>query len=158
MSCKFSGGKELEAAFRELGQDRSINAAAREALRDGARPIADLAASLAPEHDGFLKKAIKVAAAKRQKGKDYIGVMVGIDRSVDPPSMKPRQGGGTYRDPGVAGHSVMVEFGTGNMAAQPYMTPAMEAEMPNATPRVIKRLGPAIERAAARLAKRRAKG
>jgi hypothetical protein len=155
VTTEFKGGRALQAALRELANSRAINAAGREGLKAGAQPIADLAITLAPEFEHKLKSAIKVGPA-RGKGndKDHLNVVVGIDRSVDPPSFKPRlTGKGSYRDPGVAGHSVIIEFGRAGAAAQPFMTPAMDSQLPLAPERIGAALWPAIEKQARRLAK-----
>lgn len=160
VTTQFKGGAALQAALRALGDDRSINTAGRAGLRAGAEPIRALAVALAPVDQGKLKQAIKVASAKAGRGddRDHLRVVVGIDRSVDPPSFKPRIGGkGSYRDPGVAGHSVIIEFGRAGAPAQPYFTPAWEAEKHGAPERIGAALWPAIERAAKRLATKRAR-
>jgi len=90
---------------------------------------------------------------------DFLTVVVGIDRGIDPPRQLGRKRGrGTYRDPGVAGHSVITEFGRPGAPAQPFMTPAWDAEAPGLTGRIISALGPAIAAEAERLERRTRKG
>lgn len=147
------GGPALAAALRALGDTKEISGAVRTALRKGAEPVRDKAKALAPKEVHNLEHSIKIAAAKKTAGE--IAVVVGIDRSVDPPRMVGRKNGrGAYRDPGVAGHSVIQEFGRENDVARPYMRPAMDSELPEAPEIVAAALWPAIERAARRLAGR----
>lgn len=150
----FEGGAALQAALRELGDSKAIKTAARQALRKAIAPVRTRARELVPVDQGKLRQSIKVAADKSRE-RDQLWVKVGIDRSVDPPRQKPQlSGGGSYRDPGVAGHSVIIEFGRAGVPAQPFLTPAMDAELPGAIGRLTTELWPAIERAAARLARR----
>lgn len=154
VTVKFEGGQALEAALRALGNNRQVALATRLALQEAAKPIRDTAIALAPEHDGFLKQAIKIGAGKGDD-KDVLWVVVGIDQRLDPPTYKGRlTGTGVYRDPGVAGHSVIVEFGRPDVPPEPYMTPAWDQHSSLTPERVGKALWPQIERAAARLAKR----
>ena len=171
-STKFSfeGGKALEAALRRIGKEATARNIGTRALKIAAEPIADAARRNAPEDKGFLRESIKIATkanmgrgrALRSRG-DTVYAFIGIDGSVLPPKdaktkrnrRKSRflQAGG-----GVAAYSIFVEYGSASMAPQPYMRPAFDGEKENA----VKRLGPAlweeIEKAAARAAKKAAKG
>lgn len=154
VTVAFEGGLELQAALRALGDDRQIAVAARQALRAAAKPIRDTAVELAPEDEGLLKQSIKIGPGKGDD-RDHLTVVVGIDQNVDPPTWKPRKSGtGVYRDPGVAGHSVIIEFGRADAPAQPYLTPAWDRHALLTPPRVGQALWPAIARAAARIARR----
>ena len=171
-SSKFSfeGGKALEAALRRIGKEATARNIGTRALKLAAEPIADEARRNAPRDKGFLQESIKIGTkanmgrgrALRSSG-DRVYVFIGIDGSVLPPKeaktkrnkRKTRflQAGG-----GVAAYSIAVENGTVSMAPQPYMRPAFDGQKENA----VKRLGPAlweeIEKAAARAAKKAAKG
>ena len=155
---KFEGGIELEKALRELGDPKLSRRIGLRSLRKGAEPIRDKAKLLAPKDEHHLDQSIKIASARQRRGgdRDEPKVLIGIDASVQPAQDVSREGGGgTYRDPGVAGVGPMQEFGTPNMPAQPFMRPAFDGEK-NATPgRVGGELWAGIKRAAARLAKRK---
>ncbi len=157
VSVEFKGGVELQAALARLADDRQIMVAARQALRSAARPIQATAIDLAPEYQGFLKQAIKVGPGKGED-RDHLFVVVGIDQNVDPPRYVARANGkGVYRDPGVAGHSVIVEFGRADVPAEPFMTPAWDQHAMLTPDRIGEALWPAIDRAAARIARKAAK-
>lgn len=154
---EFKGGKELERALRELGDPMTARRIGLLALRKGAEPMRDKAKVLVPKDQQDLEQSIKIATARKSKGgdKDEVTVLIGIDAAVQPAVEVARKSGdGTYRDPGVAGVGPLQEFGADDMPANPFMRPAYDAEK-NATPdRVGREMWPAIQRAAARLAKR----
>ena len=176
MKVSITGCRELDAALRELGNKVTAKAVGRRALDNAAAPILAMAKLLAPDDPAtgsnkFLKESIKVAAPKRVRlnrgqsrgsidAQDQIWRVIGIDQSVDPPTWKPRQGGGgTYRDPGVAGVGPIMEFGApaANVPAQPFMRPAWEANKAATPQRIVDALRPEIEKAAQRAARKRAK-
>jgi HK97 gp10 family phage protein len=157
------GGRELEAKLRELGNKVTARAVGRRALLKAAEPIRDTAKRLAPDDPAtgagqYLPESIKVAPGRRNKG-DRTWALVGIDASVDPAQDKPRQGGGTYRDPGVAGVSVIQEFGApaANVPPHPFMRPSWEHHKAATPQRIVDELGPEIEKAAQRIARKRAR-
>ena len=152
---KFTGGKDIEAALKALGDPKAIRRAALFGLRKAAEPMRDKAKSLAPRDVGNLEESIKIGSAKRKRGGDgdEAGVIIGIDRSVQPARDVPRaDGNGTYRDPGVAGVAPIKEFGAPeiNQPAEPFMRPAFDSEKERTPARVADHLWPAIERAAKR--------
>lgn len=159
MKVSFEGGLELAAALRGLGDDKALRLAQAKALEAGAEPVRDLARTLAPDDPATGLNPRQWIDFKRRPGKGTRSIVdVGIDRSDDPPTVVGRKSGrGTYRDPGIAGVSVMQEFGTDKMAANPYMRPAMDAELPRAPQRIGEALWPIIEKTAARLARKAAR-
>lgn len=139
-----------------------------------------------PKTAGALKESIKMTTGKRVRlnrgqgslrgefdSEDLATVVIGIDGDVRPHEWRPRKRGirqGKNRvraqrsakkdevlDVGVAGYSVMQEFGTEKMAANPFMRPGFDATAELVIRRVGQTLGPEIEKSAARLAKRQAK-
>lgn len=162
MKVSIKGGKEVEATLRELGNKITARNVGRRALESAAAPIRDMAELLAPDDPKtgagkFLKESIKIAPGKRRG--DTIRVLVGIDASVDPAVEKPRQGGGTYRDPGVAGVSAIQEFGApaANVPAQPFMRPAFEVNKAATPQRIADGVRIEVEKAEQRAARKRAK-
>ncbi|MDG6079755.1 HK97 gp10 family phage protein [Erythrobacter litoralis] len=154
---KFEGGKAIEKALRELGDPKVVRRVGLFGLRKAAEPMRDAAKRNAPKDVGDLEKSVKIAAAKRQRGSDgdEAKVLIGIDQSVQPPKEVARKnGGGTYRDPGVAGVSVIKEFGAPEKGqkAEPFMRPAFDSEKAATPQRVADEIWPAIKRAAARKA------
>lgn len=158
---KVEGAKDIEAALRELGDQKAMRRALRGALRAAGEPMMELARSLAPHDQGDLKRSIKMATAKRFRGQDQdqFGIVIGIDANEQPPKQVPRKTGkgGTYRDPGVLGVAQITEFGRPGKAAKPFMRPAFDAEGEKTIQRFSKAAGPAIEKESERLARKRAK-
>jgi hypothetical protein len=160
-----TGGPEVEAALRELGNRVTAVNTARRALKQAADPIQQRAQSLAPDDPAtgagkYLKESIKVAPRK-SRDKDQVWVSVGIDKSVDPPKQVVRKRRkGTYRDPGVAGVSVIMEFGAPakNIAPRPFMGPAWEAEKMATPQRIVDVLAVEVSKSAARASRKAARG
>lgn len=156
-TVEFQGGLDLDRALAELGDSPAIRRAARQALRQAAAPMRDSAKAKAPKDEGNLAESVKIATAKADKGDagDQVAVVIGIDANVQPAVYVPRKSGdGYYRDPGVAGVSVIKELGTESEPAEPFMRPAWE-EHAGATPaRVGAALWPAVVREAKRLARK----
>lgn len=164
MKIDFKGGKELEAALRDLGKRATAKNVAKRALVKAAEPIRDKAKSLAPDDPAtgagkYLRDSIKAAPGKRSRG-DRVWALVGIDAEVDPAKYVDRKSGrGDYRDPGVAGVSVMMEFGVPakNIPAQPFMRHAWESEKSRTPDRIAAELRSEIDKSAARAARKKAR-
>lgn len=146
----FVGGKELEAAIAQLGKVATARNIGRRALTKAGQPIADLASELAPKDEGDLGTAIKVGKAVRPFQKDgnketEVSVFVGIDQNVD------------RRLFIYAGEQ---EHGNPDrgMKAQPFMAPAWDAEKGKTVDRIAPLLWEEIAKAAARAARKRARG
>ncbi len=154
MKVKFEGGRELQAALRELGSVATQRNVARRALDKAAIPIWDEAVRLAPDDpktaEGVsLVSAIKIGERALGRGNRSFrrknGIVeryVGID-----PTINPR----------VAFYSEIAEFGKGPTRAQPYMRPAFESKKQEAVDRLGDDLREEIDKAAARAAKKAAK-
>ena len=145
---RFEGGRELDAALRNLSKATARNVG-RRALTTAAEPIAAKARVLAPKDEEDLESAIKVGKAiasfQRQGNRgDIVTVFVGIDESVDKRL-----------------HIYAEEQEEGNpdrgMAAQPYMRPAWDSEKEKAVERIAPELWAEIEAANARAARKRAR-
>lgn len=157
VSFKFEGGMEAAALLKALGDSRAAARAGRAALTEAAKPFVATAKALVPVDKGKLKESIKVANGKRERGDDgdQVSVVIGIDIEVDPPRIVSRADGqGSYRDPGVAGVSVIQEFDLEH-GGNPFMRPAWDQNKGSAPAEVGRALGPAIEAEAGRLARRR---
>lgn len=143
VTVKFEGGRELEAALRELPKATGRNAL-RRGLKKVAEPIQKDAAQRAPELTGRLKLSIVTGtqltrAQKRmakQEGAYFAEIHVGT----------------------ASGHGVPQEFGTANHPAQPFMRPAWEGGKDNALKDMGKFLWEEIEKTATRRARKLAKG
>lgn len=167
------GGAALDKALLALGDSVTARKIGRLALKAAGAPIEATAKALAPDDPAtgpgrFLRDSIKLApisAARVNRGQslsgdreDQLWMAVGIDKSDDPPTQKPRKSGrGSYRDPGVAGVSVIIEFGRAGVAAQPFMRAAWDANKGQAIGRMTAIIGPEVDKAARRAAKRNAR-
>lgn len=169
MSIKVKGAGEIVSAMRELGDQKAMRRAMRGALRGAAKPMLAMAKAGVPVDKGDLKRSLKIATAKRQRGdRDKFGVVLGIDVNEQPATYRVRKTdsggrkkgsgkGGYYRDPGVAGVGPMIEFGTPQEPPVPFMRRAFDA-LGEQTIRLFGRLaGPAIEKEAAKIARKKAR-
>jgi len=154
MKVSFKGGRELQAALKELGSVATQKNVAKRALDKAAIPIRDEAVRLAPDDpktaEGVsLVSAIKIgerALGRRNRSfrRDH-GIVeryIGID-----PTVHPR----------VAFYSEIQEFGKGKTRAQPYMRPAWESKKMVAMDRLSDDLKVEIGKAADRAARKAAK-
>lgn len=171
VTVKVEGAAALEKSLRLLGDAPAARRTAQRALRQALEPVREQAVQLAPDDPAtgsgkFLRESIKIGTAKRSRVNrgqaaiedtaDQVWMVLGIDQGVDPPVERPRQRGeGSYRDPGVAGVSVIIEFGRDGVAAVPFMRGAWDAQKAVLPARAGAVLGPEIEKTAARLAKKR---
>lgn len=172
MKVDFKGGKELEAALRELGNKAASKRVAARALDKAAQIIADRAIQLAPEFDGFLKKSIKVGARaataqtkrfkRSESGGDRVERYVGIDERVRPARppktdrrRKRKEGGSSGGS--VAFYAQVVEFGLADNPAQPFMRPAWEEKKMQAFSSIAGNLRDEIKATAERAARKSAR-
>ena len=176
VTVDFKGGRELEAALKELGKPRDLRRIATAALRRAAEPIAEEARQLVPVKSGTLKSAIKVgnradSRAKRFRGAkgralraaldDTVEQYVGIDNSVRPAvyakNPRGRRAGGGSSGGAVGFYAQVVEFGLPNQPAQPFMRPAFDAKQGEAKDKLGEELWRGIDRRARLLARRAAR-
>jgi hypothetical protein len=162
MKIEVSGGLEIQQALRELGDPRTIKTVLRAILRNAGRPMLEAIRGRVSVDKGDYKRAVKMAAAKGERldGPEF-GIVIGVDANEQPASYVVRKTksnggkGGTYRDPGVAGVAVIDEFGTPTQPANPAFRNGFDTEGEATIRRFGEAAGPAIEKAAARLAKKR---
>lgn len=161
MSIKVTGLANVQSALRELGDPRAIRVTLRAALREAARPMLDSIKGRVPVDQGDLQRSIKMAAAKGEKpDSPQFGIVIGIDINEQPSRIIVRKTrsdngrGGTYRDPGVAGTGPITEFGRPGQPATPMFRRGFDAEGQGTIDRFAAAAGRAIERTAARIAKR----
>jgi HK97 gp10 family phage protein len=120
---KMTGGPELERALRELGG----NIAGRlggNAVRAGARVIANEAKQRVPVRTGALRKSIRVFTERADRG-------------------------GTVRQAWVGTrlfYSWFVEFGTSKQPPQPFLRPARDEGAQKAVDKIVENLSAGIER------------
>lgn len=177
MKITVKGAAAAQAALRELKDTATAKRIGRKAIKQAAEIIATKARSLAPDDPAtgagkFLRQSIKVAPPKRARfnrgqsrgnidAEDQVWMLIGIDQSVDPPKeVRRKNGKGSYRDPGVAGVSVIMEFGApgGNISPRPFMGPAWESEKEATAQRIVDNVTTEAFKAAERAARKRARG
>jgi hypothetical protein len=158
LQFEIRGARELEAALRELGQDRLIKATMKRALKDAAEPAAaDAQARAQALFHGSGRMASKIAVSttlsKRQRR--------GRGRSGPNEAQ-------VYIGAGPRGPAVLMEFGTGPrrhkngksvgaVPAAPFMRPAWEAHKHQILDDFAKALWIQIEKSAKRLGRRQMK-
>jgi HK97 gp10 family phage protein len=147
VKVEFKGGKELEAALRDLGKKATAKNVARRALRLAAQPIRDEWERLAPEDEGDLKLSIKIGKAissfqSRGNRGDVVTEFIGIDES---------------QDARLHIYAEVMEFGDGTHKAQPAGRPAWEGKKMEAFDRLADDLRSEIDKAAQRAARKAAK-
>lgn len=161
LQFEMKGGKELEKALRDLGQDRLIKATMKRALVDVAKPtVADAQARAAAIFHGTGRMAKKIAVSstlsrrqrRRRSGRGFGGNEATVYIGAAP-----------------RGPAVIMEFGTGPrrqkttgksvgaVAARPFMRPAWEANKHKILDNFAAALWRQIERSATRLGRRQMK-
>ncbi|WP_075216082.1 HK97-gp10 family putative phage morphogenesis protein [Mongoliimonas terrestris] len=142
VKVKVEGLRELERALKDLPKATGKNVL-RRVLTEGGEPIARAARGKAPVEVGYLREGIDVGTklTRRQRGlhnrESPVEVFVGA--SGDP-----------------AAH--IQEFGNEDNPPQPFMRPAWDSQKMKALDLISVRLGVEIDKAAARLARKAAKG
>lgn len=172
IQMQFLGGPELAAALRELGADPLIKATMRRALLDVARPIADVAALLAPVGRETGKPHLKAKiiastqlSARQRRGRARSGpneAFVFIGSGPRGPGVLVEFGTGPRRQrtnhPGARGHGGSHPGkSTGQMRPHPFLRPAWEGGKDRALDDFGKALWRQIARSAERLARRQAR-
>lgn len=160
MKIAIEGTAELQAALRELGDPRAIRVALRASLRAAARPMLEAIKANVSIDKGDYRRAVKMAAAKGERpDSPEFGIVIGVDANEQPARQvvrKTRSGrSATYRDPGVAGVSVIDEFGTPTQRANPAFRNGFDTEGEKTIARFGQLAGAEIEKVAARLARKR---
>lgn len=142
--AKVEGLSELNAALGELPKTTAKNVLKRTLLKP-AKLIDDAASSMAPKLTGKLQISIITGTklTRRQRSSAYKAGTFGV--------VEVHVGTALSR-------GLFQEFGTVKMPAHPFMRPAWEANKMKALAIIKTELGTEIEKAATRLAKKRAKG
>ena len=146
MKVKFEGGRQIEAALKDLGKAAARRTADR-ALRRAAEPIRSRWEDLVPEDKGNLKRSIKTGKAissfqKRGNRGDVGTTFVGVDES---------------EDARLHIYAEVEEFGNESHPAQPAGRPAWEEKKQEAFDRLKDDLWDEIRKTAERQARKAAK-
>ena len=148
MTVRLEGFRELEAALNDLPKATGRNVLRRVA-KGALAPMADKAKSMAPVDGGELRESIKLSEkrTKRVVRENRFDRNGGLAMAMGPVSGN-----------GVLNYASFVEFGTADARAQPFMRPAFDGGKHEALEYIKANLGKEISKAAARLAKKAAKG
>jgi HK97 gp10 family phage protein len=123
----FSGGPQLEAALRDLGS-KAAGRLGTNAVRSGARVIANAAKATAPVRTGELKKSIRMFDERSQTG--------GTERTA-------------YAGTRLF-YAYWVEFGTAHSPAQSFLRTAADTAWQDAVDKMKENLAQGIERETAK--------
>lgn len=146
-TVKVTGLRELDKALCELPKATG-KAVLRRVLKKAAQPIADHAEMLAPKDKGTLARSIDVSTELSRRQASLHRKMFKSDKA----SVEMFVGAG----PLSSAHNQ--EFGNENMGAQPFMRPAWDGGQTQVLESIKADLGDEIMKAAARLAKKAARG
>jgi len=116
------GFDEMEEALEELAES-TRKAAMRRALVKSAKPMADLAASLAPVRSGALAASVAVSTKLDKRAAAKHRRMFNDDRAAVEVFVGP-----AYNIGSGGRHGHLLEFGTVHSAAQPFMRPAWDQD------------------------------
>lgn len=167
-SFRIEGLAELDKALGELPKATGRNVLHR-TLRKGAAPIESAMAANAPEDEGDLKASIATSTKLKNPagGKEFARVMAagGTKREAGAAMRAARRaigGAETFAimhvGPGKGGaHGVPQEFGTVNHPPQAFARPAWDSQSGTALNVIKDELGGEITKAAARLARKKAR-
>lgn len=144
VTVKVEGLRDLGAALAELPKIATAKAVVRRVLKRAAEPLRALAEQTAPRLTGALKISIVIgtkltrrqARMARKEPKSLTEMFIGTSNPAAVPQ----------------------EFGTHDQKAQPFMRPAWQATKDQVLTNIGAELGPEIEKTAARLAKKAARG
>lgn len=146
--------KELEALLKQIPENVSKKVVTT-ALRSGAAVIAKQARAnirANPSIDsGLLLKNITARTRRRRKGgKAYGSAMVSVGPARKAAQVV-RKGKSKPVKASPSRYAHLVEFGTENMPAEPFMRPALETAGPEAIARIMEMMARGIEREARKL-------
>lgn len=163
---KTTGFKELESALKELPRS-TAKSVVRRTLEKAGAPIVEAAKAAAPVRSGFLAKGISQSGKAKggNAGQRAFGAALraGLDKSAarDAARDANRDASGSvemYIGPdSKSGQGLLQEFGTATNPAQPFLRPAWDGNKDKALDIIKDELRANIFKAAARLAKKRAK-
>jgi hypothetical protein len=162
MKVGFKGGKELDAALRELEKGAARRTAER-ALKSAAEPIRDDWVGGVDVQSSDMKRSIKIGKRaqtratrrfRRGAGQDVVTQYIGIDASVNP---RLAAGGGDAGTKRWTGYAFIEEFGDAGQPANPAGRRAWESQKMTAFNRLADDLRAEIMKTAERAARKAAK-
>lgn len=166
-SFSVDGLKELDGALGEMNKATARNVLKRVLIKAG-QPTANLARQLAPVDTGQLSRSIAVSPRIKNtvgKAEFYVEMVKTGDAGMAAAAMRgARRSAGAgksfaeaYIGPTAMPHAHMMEFGTSDLAAQPFMRPAWEQTKAGIMPIIKAELAKEIDKAAKRAARKAAR-
>ena len=128
------GAKELDAALKRLGLDMERKIA-KSAVRAGATVIAKEAKNNVPVESGTLRNSIRVVTRSKRVGDAVASVVTRSGKKWRSKNMD-------------AWYAPLIEFGTKNRPATPFLRPALDVKGPEA----IKKMSEVIQKRISKLA------
>ena len=136
-TVKVVGLESLGKALRELPK-KVEGKILRTAMRNGTKLVAAATKAAAPVDTGLLQRSFAVRALKRKKGR--VGNRITI-KNVDKIVTVSKEGKRHF-------YPAVIEYGTKNRPARPFMRPAFESSAQAAENQIANELGDGITRAA----------
>lgn len=153
---KVEGLRELERALAELPKATGKNVLRRIA-KGALEPMANVAASKAPVGRGVLSFSISVSEKRTTRARFRPRLILSKGRYKVSPSTGLDMAMGPAAGLGALQYATFVEFGTVDTVAVPFMRPAWDGGAMKALGYIKDNLGVEIDKAAKRLARKRAK-
>ncbi len=149
-AIKLVGFEDLERSLvEEFPKATSKNILKRTAI-GAMKRIENRAKELAPKQEGALAASIATKQVKaKRSSRTRFEAQSGVTVATGPTSRKPD---------GPGGNASWQEFGTVKMAANPFMRPAADGELPGVLDHVKAELALQIEKARKRIARKAARG
>jgi len=166
VTVKVEGLRELRAALQQLSQATQKNVLLR-VLKRRAEPVAERARQLVPVRVGTLRQSIMVTTRARGAKPAQVAFAAAMRAGATREEAGAAARAANRNNPaaGMAEvfvastnrrYSHMVEFGTENMAAQPYLRPAWDALKQQVLDGIAADIKAEIDKAVARVARKRA--
>jgi HK97 gp10 family phage protein len=160
-TVRVDGLRELQKALAELPKSTS-RTVQRRVLMKRAQPIADAMRAKAPKRYGDLRDSITVSTKRPRGHKSNAARAFAAAGGGAAGRAAVKAAGGTpvevFVGPGRNPQALMQEFGTRHHGPQPFIRPSWDAEKDRVLEGLKDDLWTEIQKAAARLAKKRAKG
>lgn len=126
MTVEVHGVKELFKKLEELeNQALSVKVIAA-AMRKAFKPVLEAAKAMVPVNEGLLRESMTLTMRKGKGGTIQVGIRIGGGaRSKQAAAAGAAFGGGSALPPARRWH--FIEFGTSDLAAHPFLRPALDA-------------------------------
>lgn len=126
VEVKIDGVKELHKKLRELENQALAAKVIAAAMRKAFKPVLDAAKAMVPVDEGLLRESMSLTMRKGKSGTIQVGIRIGGGaRSKQAAAAGAAFGGGSDLPPARRWH--FIEFGTSDLAAHPFLRPALDS-------------------------------